>query len=321
MNFLRSIKCVLAISVWSLSCMAQYAPESQDFARYEGLAGRELAAAVRADFSPKNRPLSTSTDGLAAGLLPSWPGTGERVMLVIPERWSGTPILDYYNYVREDTELSRLRSDYPPGDVADVTGAGEGWSVGYMYVGGERTNAWQPTAERLGDLARRYMYLALIYPKISPEIWGGRAFMIMADGDWPLLTTAGRELFSRWSIADPVDDRELTEVAAIAAVQGNENPFIVFPELFDYLWGDKAGEAYVPDDKREQSPLRGEYSRSADRYISLYSPYVEADAVWSFDGSEVSGDSIDLAGVSPGHHIISYRTSGSKGKLKILVKE
>jgi hypothetical protein len=46
-----------------------------------------------------------------------------------------------------------------------------------------------------------------------------------------------------WHRADPVSDKEICRTDQISTIQGNRNPFIDYPELVEYIWGNKKGEA------------------------------------------------------------------------------
>ena len=48
----------------------------------------------------------------------------------------------------------------------------------------------------------------------------------------------------QWSDQDPVSQKEITRNNAIYAVQKNRNPYIDHPELVDYIWGAKKGQAW-----------------------------------------------------------------------------
>lgn len=295
-----------------------------DLSIFEGLSGQDLAAAVRTQFSPANIPSALPVGGIFPDDWPDswwparWPCDGSRIALIVPEQWSRTPIFDLYNMIAGDDNFVGLRSDYPPGNVELVYHASDGWTTGIMTLSGYPTNAWQPADDRRGDLARRLMYVALMYPH---TLWSGRGAMFMADGEWPLLNTYARDLLAEWNDIDPIDEREMSESAGIAVTQGNENPFLLIPDLFSYLWGENAGTGFVPDDKRERIPLRGSYSRSADKIVDLYSPYVDSDAEWAIDGRPVTEDVIDLQNVSLGVHILTYKTARDYGKLKITLTQ
>lgn len=291
--------------------------------RYEGLAGSQLATQIREDFFPKTTPGALPVGGIIPNDWPDgwcpeeWPGKGVRIGLVVPEEWTKTPVYDLYNLIGSDDDFEYFRSSFPPGELDEIVQENDGWSTGYGEIWGYMTNLWQPAMDRRGDLARRLMYMAVMYPQTQ---WRDRGALLFTDNGWPLLTSYGKDLLGKWNADDPIDDRERAELDAIFAAQGNANPIIEIPDLFDYLWGEKAGEAYVPDGKRERNPLRGIYSKSSDEFIDLYSPYVGTGASWMLDGSPVAGDTIPLSDITVGSHILSYTLGSERGKLKITVK-
>ena len=46
----------------------------------------------------------------------------------------------------------------------------------------------------------------------------------------------------KWHRQDPVSQKEIDRNNGIQSVQGNRNPFIDYPYLAEYLWGEKASE-------------------------------------------------------------------------------
>ena len=51
-------------------------------------------------------------------------------------------------------------------------------------------------------------------------------------------------LLMKWHRQDPVSQKEIDRNNGIQATQGNRNPFIDYPCLAEYLWGNKAGEIF-----------------------------------------------------------------------------
>ena len=47
-------------------------------------------------------------------------------------------------------------------------------------------------------------------------------------------------LMLKWHREDPVSEKEMKRNNAIYAHQKNRNPFIDYPELVEYIWGDKS---------------------------------------------------------------------------------
>ena len=293
-----------------------------DFSRYEGLSGQKLADAVRVDFKPLKiidlLPVGGSLPpGWPQGWWPAaWPADASRIAPLVPHAWTDELNLDLYNLVGGSDSFIADRASYIPGELVAVTSAEAGWEVGFIEISGIRTNGWSPSPDRRGDLARRLMYMALIYPA---PVWRDVSVMLFADGSWPLLTTYGRNLLLKWNADDPVDSRERDECLAIASAQGNWNPFVVFSDLPDYLWGEKVGQPYVPEEKRTLIPLKARYSRAADKFIDFYSPYVADGASWFLDGEAVDAESVELGNLPDGEHIVSYTSGSEKGKVKIIV--
>lgn len=54
----------------------------------------------------------------------------------------------------------------------------------------------------------------------------------------------GIALLMKWHRQDPVSQKEIDRNNGIQATQGNRNPFIDYPCLAEYLWGNKAGETF-----------------------------------------------------------------------------
>ena len=54
-------------------------------------------------------------------------------------------------------------------------------------------------------------------------------------------------MMMRWSKQDPVDDIEIARNNAVYGVQKNRNPFVDYPGLEDYVWGDKKTVAFSYD--------------------------------------------------------------------------
>ncbi|WP_310558485.1 endonuclease [Flavobacterium sp.] len=87
-----------------------------------------------------------------------------------------------------------------------------------------------------GDVARSLFYMAVRYNALS-----------VVNGDIPD-TTVGQlgDLASllKWNTLDPADDFEMNRNNYIYTWQVNRNPFIDYPDLANYIWGSKVGQAW-----------------------------------------------------------------------------
>ncbi len=87
-----------------------------------------------------------------------------------------------------------------------------------------------------GDVARSLFYMAIRYNALS-----------VVNGDIPDATVGQLgDLASllKWNILDPADDFEMNRNNYIYTWQVNRNPFIDYPDLANYIWGSKAGQAW-----------------------------------------------------------------------------
>jgi deoxyribonuclease-1 len=118
---------------------------------------------------------------------------------------------DLYNYHPVLAALSERRGDHPFARVQGEPRDFGSCDFETQSVMG-KTERIEPPPEVLGDLARVYLYMAGRYGK-------GR--------DWKIkLTREQRQLYEKWSEADPVDDRERLRACRIQAIQGWENPYV-----------------------------------------------------------------------------------------------
>ncbi len=299
---MKSILTLLFCSIIAFSVAAQ---------SLEGLAGEELATAVREQYRPSLDVSNISPE------IATWFDDGLTNVWLAPQSWWGseTPT-DYYNIVGGSMAFTEARSDYPPGELTRIASQGNGWGVGIGVIASQETNFWSPSNDRRGDLARRMMYMATLYPT---KLWSGRAIMIFCDGSWPLLQGYGKRILLDWHRADPVDERELTECRAIAKSQGNENPFVTMPELAEYLWGIHVGEAYISTENRDRTPIKAIYSIASDQYVDFYSPYIDENSQWEVDGQTIDDNCIETEVLGVGVHELSFKNSNASGSIKITI--
>ena len=101
---------------------------------------------------------------------------------------------------------------------------------------------FEPNDEFKGDLARTYFYMVTCYEEKLADWFkrygdkGGVRQTI--DGTtYPGLTSWQLEMLMKWAAADPVSEKEVQRNNAVYEIQRNRNPFIDFPGLENYIWG------------------------------------------------------------------------------------
>lgn len=317
-------------------------------ASLNGLSGVQLKKALTALIAPHRRaPFDDAAydiiarcdrlpDGRILSFLDPEPIDAAAVVLhrVIPGEWIG----DYYPYrydLSYDLHLllpagsaaDEAIGEAPLGSVAYATFDNGATRVGSSYLLGIETLAWEPADDRKGDLARLMMYAATCYPDYP---WQSLALNQIVGGDYPTFNRPSIELLLEWARADAVDEHERMRCEAIFELQGNRNPYVDFPDLMEYVWGEKTSDPFdgidvptPPDDpddpddpKPDDSPLKASY-RLSDTSINLHSPFVPTDAQWSIDGVPVTASSVSPAELGIGKHLIEFQNSFTSGSVAI----
>ena len=104
---------------------------------------------------------------------------------------------------------------------------------------------FEPKDDYKGDFARGYLGMIAKYSNSSYSITsgdGGQLFEAFQTTSHFGLTKYGVVLLMKWHREDPVSRKEIDRNNGIQATQGNRNPFIDYPYLAEYIWGEKAGE-------------------------------------------------------------------------------
>lgn len=237
--------------------------------------------------------------------------------------WWGTRInesikTDLYNILPCNIDVPMHKCDYMPGEITDTIYSNGIWATGWGYIDEYRINLYVPPKGYEGDFARIIMYMATIH---HAERWSGQGVNFFLDGAYPTLNGYSKSLLLKWHNQDTVSDIEILRNNIIETVQGNRNPFVDYPYLADYIWGEKSTQPYIPETPREKIPLRSTYSISTDKNIDLYSPYIPDDVNWTINGTIVETESIPTRQLGVGTHELRYESTKVKGKLKINITE
>jgi len=207
--------------------------------------------------------------------------------------WGGTEnqaYKDLYNLMPCEVSINTAKSNYAMGVVTNVKTNNGCTKVGTGNAGGRNANLWEPADEWKGDFARNYFYMVTTYSNLT---WTGEGLTMLQNDEWPTLQRWAYELFLKWNRQDPVDEIEKERNEAVYGIQGNRNPFIDFPNLPEYIWGDSIDYAFnlantstdIPDDDYDITAYP-----ASEIVSSVYSK--RFDASWSKyqDGCEYTLD-------------------------------
>ena len=225
-------------------------------------------------------------------------GDGYNREHLVPQSWfeKASPMKsDIWHVVPSDAKINGERGDKPLGEVgSSYTQSTNGYSKwgmarsGLGYTG----QVFEPNDEVKGDIARAYFYMVTCYEdKISS--WDATNATYVFDGNtYPGLTDWCLTMMMRWSALDPVDDIEIARNNVIAAKQ-NRNPFIDYPGLEDYIWGEWQDVEF-----------------SYDNYVSPYEGAVSTPTFSPAGGTYTTEQTVTISCATSGATIY-YTTDGT----------
>jgi len=213
--------------------------------------------------------------------------------------WGGTnneAYKDLYNLNPSDQRANSQKSNYAPGHVTNADKFNNGSfkmakanTSGYGYI------CWEPAEEYRGDFARTYFYMATAYEYLE---WTAYPDYI-SNNSYLMFSPAIIQVLLDWHRADSVSDKERCRADQISTIQGNRNPFIDYPELVEYIWGNKQGQAVnlaslecafaigsCPDDAVEPEP------QIYDTLINL--PAIAKNTVKNYTCGTIQGAETDI---------------------------
>lgn len=153
---------------------------------------------------------------------------------------------DLHHVVSTDGFANEKRSAWVYDEVKSVTWTN---SLGSKLGTGKTWNetSFEPVDEYKGDIARVYFYMLTCYMDKDFTLGGkGYRYFTYNNGVCDFKSQA-LALMLKWHRQDPVSEKEVVRNAKVVDLQGNVNPFVVEPNLVEYIWGTMKGKAYDCD--------------------------------------------------------------------------
>ncbi len=177
---------------------------------------------------------STSFDGLNRehSFPKSWWGGGTDVPAYV----------DINHLYPAEAVANQKKSNWPLGVVSSAS-----YDNGVSKIGtpsgasGGASTVFEPADEYKGDFARTYFYMVTCYQDLT---WASKYMWMLQQNTYPTLAPWAQTLLLQWSRQDPVSQKELDRNEAVYKLQNNRNPFIDYPELAEYIWGNHKDEAF-----------------------------------------------------------------------------
>ena len=223
----------------------------------------------------KDRTSNTTQTGECKGynrehaMCQSWFGTTSLAGKEMSSSKKNSPGSDIFHIYPASYGMNSRRGNRPYGEVLNAThtsanGTKYGTPVTTMsvansvagpYVEGKMTlstNVLEPVDEYKGDIARSYFGTMVKWAgewAFNKNENGQVIFDATIDADTHYaadnnygLTDYGLAMLLKWHRQDPVSQKEVDRNNGIQLTQGNRNPFIDYPYLVEYIWGERSGD-------------------------------------------------------------------------------
>lgn len=172
-----------------------------------------------------------------------------------PNSWFGGKVqpmyTDLHHLYPTDKIVNGKRSNNPFGETAGESyKSANGFSkLGSCTYPGYTGIVFEPADEYKGDFARTYFYMVTCYEEKLADWYASYADVRSTiDGSaYPGLQSWQLAMLMKWAKNDPVSTKETNRNNAVYSIQQNRNPFIDYPGLEEYIWGDKKTVAFSYD--------------------------------------------------------------------------
>ena len=187
----------------------------------------------------------SSTDNANSASAPS----GMNIEHSFPKSWWGgstgyDSYKDLFNLMPSEAGINSDKSNYAMGKVTNVTKGNGFTKVGQGPTSSGTKWLWEPNDKWKGDFARDYFYMVTAYSDLT---WTSNGLDMLENNDWPTMQEWAYTLLLEWAKNDPVDEIEKKRNDDVYSIQLNRNPFVDFPNLAEYIWGDSVEFAFSVD--------------------------------------------------------------------------
>jgi len=211
--------------LWTMFQSTDVAPNGSVWDMYSSTSPDGSTASYWFTFVEDQDPGLGTTEGLYYNREHTWPNN------TFGGTANAAAYADGHSIVPTDKIVNNYRSNYAYGEVGAATWTSmNGSKLGAARTGlGFAGTVFEPLGFYKGDFARMHFYQAIRYYE-DP---------LFAACDWSnpgaKLKTWYDDMLRAWVAADPVSAKEIARNGAVAAWQGNRNPFVDYPELIDLI--------------------------------------------------------------------------------------
>lgn len=172
-----------------------------------------------------------------------------------PNSWFGGKVqpmyTDLHHMYPTDKLVNNRRGNHPFGetDGESYKSAGGFSKLGSCTYPGYSGTVFEPNDEYKGDFARTYFYMVTCYEDKLPN-WNDNyedARPTLDGNKYPGFSSWQLSMLMKWAANDPVSRKEVERNEAVYGIQNNRNPFIDYPGLEQYIWGNLMDTAFSYD--------------------------------------------------------------------------
>ena len=198
---------------------------------------------------------------------------------------SGPMVSDMFNVYPTDARINNLRSNYPYGVVGSFSGFSNDpdkhglGKLGTSTLSGYTGKCYEPDDRYKGDFARTFFYMVARYRNNTLNSSEGKYMFTSSPTN---LTAYSLSFLLQWHRNDPVSEKEIDRNQGVYGEQKNRNPFIDYPDLVEYIWGDLVGQTV---DLSTMTP-------TCEGGGSTPIVVIKHGVTWTVNGEELSVDSI-----------------------------
>ena len=204
----------------------------------------------------------------------------------MPNSWFGGKVMpmytDLYHMYPTDGYVNSKRSNHPFGET---NGESYKSANNFSKLGKCTFEGYDGTVfdEYKGDFARTYFYMVTCYEEKIVDWYTNygvngsgetqKAVLATFDGNkYPGLSEWQLKMLMKWAKNDPVSEKETNRNNAVYDIQNNRNPFIDYPGLEEYIWGDKVDEAFSYDNySTDIQDIMAEGLKDGNQSTKIYS--------------------------------------------------
>lgn len=196
-------------------------------------------------YSPRSEWVKFSSSASASSA--SAP-SGMNIEHSFPKSWwggsSNNAYKDLFNLMPSESGINSDKSNYAMGKVTNVNVNNGSTKVGTGPTSSGSKKLWEPADEWKGDFARDYFYMVTTYSNLT---WTSNGLDMLESNDYPTMQKWAYTLLLQWARQDPVNEIERKRNDDVYGIQMNRNPFVDFPNLAEYIWGDSVDYAFYID--------------------------------------------------------------------------